>query len=158
MKVIKRIGMAILCVPVLAVAVFIVFELVGAVVNHAATAVQTNRLKNVLLQELPGVEILDTYSETGNTSGTGNHVDMLSVVLFRTDRDEEEIYDRLKDEYDFDGWGCWFVDAAAVREEHEKDGYAFSFLEHMEVPADLTGCYLFYLNESAPFAGNMEGH
>ena len=49
-----------------------------------------------IMKSLQNVTVLDTYSETGNTSGTGNHVDMLSVVLFQTDDNVEQISEKLQ--------------------------------------------------------------
>lgn len=159
MKVLKGIGLVVVCIPVLLVALFVAYELVGAAVNHAATAAQTERLKKTLRAELPSAEILDAYAETGNTSGTGNHVDMLSVVLFRTEAGELEIAEKLKDGLDWDGGeGRWVAQAAAIQAEHERDGYAFSFLDGLACPEDLEHCYILYWNESAPFADNIEGH
>lgn len=48
----------------------------GIIVNHGATVFQKRGLKKNLRQEFSDVKIIDDYSETGN------HVDMLSVVVF----------------------------------------------------------------------------
>lgn len=79
------------------------------------------------------IEILSVYSETGNTSGTGNHVDCLSSITFSTEMQETEIEDCLSEYYVFDGWSC-YVDKTD------------------------NGNYIISVNTSAPFADNIEGH
>ena len=159
MRLVKRIAIGVACVPVFLFALFVAYELIGMVVNHIATSMQTSRLEKTLEKELPGVEILGSYSETGNTSGTGNHVDMLSVVLFRTELERDGITRRLEPFFRFtDGWSCWIADAGVIKREHEKDRYALSFFDKLDAPAEPTNCYILYLNESAPFPDNIEGH
>lgn len=134
MKWLKRTGLALLLLPVVLAAVLILYELFGMCVNHAATRRQTDTLKAHLQQELSDMEIKEVYSETGNTSGTGNHVDCLSTVLFSTAVPEEEVKSRLSQYYDFsDEWHCYLQKTSDTE-------------------------YLFYLNTAAPFADNIEGH
>ena len=89
---------------------------------------QTN-LKN----EVSDIKILDVYSETGNISGTGNHVECLSVITFSTEMTESEVRDRMSKYYTFDGWDC----------------YINKIDENF---------YSFYQSTSAPFPNNLEGH
>ena len=158
MKILKRIFIGIICIPFILVSIFILFEILGLIVNHISTNIQTTQLKKAILNELSTVEIIDTYSETGNTSGTGNHVDMLSAIIFKTDNTKTEIENKLKNIYDLDDeWGCWVEDMSIINEYHESQ-YMFSFCDKMDIPEDLKNCYMIYLNESAPFVDNIEGH
>lgn len=109
------------------------FQIFGMCVNHAATDRQTKELTNHLTQAITDVEIMDVYSETGNTSGTGNHVDCLSVITFSSGQSLAEIKDCMSEYYKWDDGSC-FVE--------EKDD----------------GNYRFYFNTSAPFPDNIEGH
>lgn len=102
-------------------------------VNHMATWKQTVSLQADLEREISDIEVISVYSETGNTSGTGNHVDCLSSIVFSTEMEKTEIEDRMSKDYAFDGWSS-YVDQA-------DDGY-----------------YTIYINTSAPFADNIEGH
>lgn len=156
MKLIKRMIKIIVCIPIALILLVIAFEIAGMVVNHTATWRQTGKLQNVIQKELANAEIIDTYSETGNTSGTGNHVDMLTVVVFRTDDSISDIEDKLKDHYEFDEWSCW-IEKMDIIEERRQDGY-YKFCEKMDIPETSVHCYLMYLNQSAPFADNIEGH
>lgn len=158
MKIIKRIVKIIVCIPIVLILLVIAFEIAGMIVNHTATWRQTGKLQNVIEKELTNAEVIDTYSETGNTSGTGNHVDMLTVVVFRTDDSISDIEDKLKDHYEFDEWACWIENLVTIAEIHEQDSYRYQFCDEMDIPERSDNCYLMYLNQSAPFADNIEGH
>ena len=137
-KIVKRTMKVVICIPLVLIILVIAFEIIGMIVNHIATGMQTRELKNMIKTELTSAEIIDTYSETGNTSGTGNHVDMLSEILFSTDDSLDEIESKLQDNLEFDEWSCW--------------------IEEVDIPGQTGQCYLLYVNESAPFADNIEGH
>ena len=132
MKHVKRIAIGIVCTPLILIAVWILFEIFGMCVNHIATSRQTSKLQHNLTTAVDDIEITDVYSETGNTGGTGNHVDMLSIVSFTSEKTQEELQNLMCDYYDFDMWCC--------RIDETENGYEF------------------YLNQSAPFADNIQGH
>ena len=129
----KGMGRAVLLLPVLLIGLFVLYELFGFCANHAATRRQTDQLQANLEREIPDLEILEVYSETGNTSGTGNHVDCLSSITFSTGLTEAEIKSRLSAYYEYGEWTC-FVEQTGER------------------------TFRFYLNTSAPFPDNLEGH
>ena len=133
MKILKRIGLVLLFLPILLIVLLVSYEIFGMCVNHMATKSQTNQLQANLENEIPDIKIVNVYSETGNTSGTGNHVDCLSVIAFSTEMQELEIQNRMSEYYDFDEWSCY-------------------------VTKTDDGNYLFYLNTTAPYADNIEGH
>lgn len=133
MKWFRRIGIAVLSLPVILILAVIFFEIIGMCVNHAATGRQTHKLQEHLTSEISDIAILDVYSETGNTSGTGNHVDCVSIVTFTTALNTDEVQEIMSKFYNFDEWYC-FV-------EENDDGSLY-----------------FYLNMPAPFADNIEGH
>ena len=82
MKWLKRFGIALLVLPIILIIIFILYEIFGMCINRIATREQTNTLQMNLENEISDIEIISVYSETGNTSGTGNHVDCLSVIIF----------------------------------------------------------------------------
>lgn len=137
MKFLKRLGIIIISLPVALAAILviwlIIYEIFGMCVNHMATRKQTDTLQTNLEREISDIEIINIYSETGNTSGTGNHVDCLSSVIFSTEMQETEIEECMSKYYVFDGWDC--------RVNKTDDGY-----------------YMISVNTSAPFADNIEGH
>jgi hypothetical protein len=132
-KWIKRIGITILLLPVILIIVVISYEIFGMCMNHRATDRQTGKLEADIREKIGDVKILGIYSETGNTSGTGNHVECLSVITFSTELTAEEIREGMSEAYTFDGWDCYLK------------------------PKD-EGFYTFYLRTSAPFPNNIEGH
>lgn len=90
-------------------------------------------MKINLENEISDIEIINIYSETGNTSGTGNHVDCLSSITFSTKMQETEIKNCMSEYYVFDEWSCYI--------NKTDDGY-----------------YIICINTPAPFADNIEGH
>lgn len=133
MKWLKRFGVAFLSLPMILLVIFVLYEALGMCVNHIATQKQTNAMQMHLEREIPDIEIISVYSETGNTSGTGNHVDCLSSIIFSTEMQVTEIEDCMSKYYAFDEWSCYV--------NKTEDGY-----------------YKIYINTSAPFADNIEGH
>lgn len=134
MKWLKRFGIVLLSLPVILIVIFVLYEIFGMCINHIATERQTKTLQMHLENEIPDVEIISVYSETGNTSGTGNHVDCLSSIIFSTEMQETEIEDCMSKYYALtDDWGCYV--------NKTEDGY-----------------YEIYINTSAPFADNIAGH
>ena len=133
MKWLKRFGVAFLLLPIMLVIIWGAYEIFGMCINHIATKEQTDTLQMNLENEISDIEIISVYSETGNTSGTGNHVDCLSSIIFSTKMHENEIEDCMSKYYVFDEWNC-YVDQTD------------------------DGDYKIYLNTSAPFADNIEGH
>ncbi len=133
MRWLKRFGIALLTLPVTMLGIWGLYEVFGMCINHIATKEQTHILQMNLENAISDIEILSVYSETGNTSGTGNHVDCLSSITFSTEMQETEIEDCLSEYYVFDGWSC-YVDKTD------------------------NGNYIISVNTSAPFADNIEGH
>lgn len=133
MKWLKRTGLVLLSLPIILIIIVILYEIFGMCVNHIATKRQTDRLKMNLENEIQDIKFVKIYSETGNTSGTGNHVDCLSSIVFSTEMQEFEIENSMSEYYEFNEWSCYI--------DKTDDGN-----------------YLFYLNTSAPFKDNIQGH
>ncbi len=134
-RVLMGIGIAIVAVPILLITLGIVYEVVGIFANHAATDKQTKELKNVIETEIDDVQITDVYSETGNTTGTSNHVDCLSRITFSSDKDQTFIASSLKKYYYLD----------------EREYYTVT-IEGED------GIYVVTQISKAPFPDNIEGH
>lgn len=133
MKWLKRTSLGLLSLPIILIIMVILYEIFGMCVNHIATKRQTDRLKMNLENEIQDIKFVKIYSETGNTSGTGNHVDCLSSIIFSTEMQEFEIENSMSEYYEFNEWSCYI--------DKTDDGN-----------------YLFYLNTSAPFKNNIAGH
>ena len=132
MKVLKRvligIGITIVILPFLLIFLYIGFEIVGMNVNHSATDKQTKEFQQYIEATIPGAEVTDVYSETGNTTGTSNHVDCLSRISFTSSMDQADIEKLITDKYKY-----------AVVEIEDN-------------------CYVATLVTEAPFFDNIEGH
>ena len=79
-------------------------------------------------KSIEDVSIVDVYSFTGNTSGTGNHVECESKVTFNSDMPEDD-----------------------VKHIFEKQ-YKYHVLEKKD------GSYVVTVYGDAPFPDNIEGH
>lgn len=134
MKRVKRFVAVVLFLPVALIAIFVIYEIFGMGANHIATKIQTNTLQANLESEISDIEIISVYSETGNTSGTGNHVDCVSYIVFSTNMKEDEIRSCMSKYYGGLDERSFFV-------EKTDSGY-----------------YKIYVSTSAPFADNIEGH
>ena len=121
-----------LSLPIALPVVWALYEIFGMYINHITTKEQTNTLRTNLESEISDIEIISVYSETGNTSGTGNHVECLSSITFSTEMRKTEIEECMSKYYVFDGWNYYL--------NKTDDGY-----------------YTIYINTSAPFADNIEG-
>lgn len=154
----KRLLIVLLALPAILVGLFVLYEVMGMAVNHTASAYQTKNAIKLLNTELSSVEIIDSYTETGNTSGTGNHVDMLTAIIFKTDASLPEIEGLIDQNYGLNEWYCWVEELEKVVAFWEKDPNFHPYVSEMEVPDDLRHTYLLYINNSAPFVDNIEGH
>ena len=122
-------------IGILAVPLFLMLlEIFGMAVNHASTGIQTFRLRHDIVEAFPNTEIITVDSQTGNTSGTGNHVDCLTCITFTSDLPLSEVQNKLSGNYEWNDLRCYVEDT------------------------DTAGEYLFFLRKSAPFPGNIEGH
>ena len=118
----------ILALPLLLIAIFILIEIVGYVANIATTYKQTKELTSYIEKSIEDAGIVDVYSFTGNTTGTGNHVECESVVTFNSDMPEDEVA-RIFDKK-----------------------YRYHDLEKKD------GSYVITVIGDAPFRDNIEGH
>lgn len=158
MKTVKFILRGIFCLPIALIVLFVFFEIMGMVVNHIATAIQTNKLEDVVMNELSNAEILGVYSETGNTGAAGNHVDMLTIIVVQTDDDLASVERKLSDYYELDEWSFFMETMETVRRANEEYGSYQEIYDNLQLPEQLEHCYMIYMNCSAPFVDNIEGH
>jgi len=127
-KIFVVIGITIVSIPALLLALFVVIEVVGYIANHAATNKQTKELTAYIEKSIEDVSIVDTYSFTGNTSGTSNYVECESKVTFNSNLSEDEVDSIFEARYEY----CAL---------EKKDGN-----------------YIITIYGDAPFPDNIEGH
>ena len=127
-KIFVGIGITIVAIPVFIIALFIVIEIVGYIANHTATSKQTKELTAYIERSIEDASIVDTYSFTGNISGTSNYVECESKITFNSDMAEEDVAHIFEARY----MHC---------ELEKKDGN-----------------YIITVYGDAPFPDNIEGH
>ena len=127
-KALVGIGITIVLIPILLITFFVVIEIVGSIANHATTSKQTKELTAYIEKSIEDASIIDTYSFTGNTSGTGNHVACESKITFNSDMSEDDVDRILEARYEY-------------RELEKKDG-----------------SYIITVYGDATFPDNIEGH
>lgn len=133
MKWLKRLGIAVIILPIIILIIWGAYEVFGMCVNLNVAKKQTKTLQTRLQNGISDVEIMSLFYTAENTSGTGNHVECLSSIKFSTKMQETEIEDCLSEYYVFDSWNCYI--------EKADDGN-----------------YTIYVITSAPFADNIMGH
>ena len=126
----KKVLIGILVIPLF----LILLEIFGIIINHASTGIQTNRLRRDIEDAFPNTEIISVESVTGNTTGTGNHVDCQTCITFTSDLSLSEVQDKLSKTYEWNDLRCYVNET------------------------DTRGEYLFFLRTTAPFPNNIEGH
>lgn len=130
MKSFSKFLLCIFAIPLIMIAL----EIFGIIVNHASTGIQTSHLQHNITEAIPNTEIISVESQTGNTTGTGNHVDCLTRITFISDLSLSEVQDKLSSTYKWSDLNCYVAET------------------------ETKGEYLFFLRKRAPFADNIEGH
>lgn len=138
-KIVVGILTGIISLPFLLLTLFIAFEIIGAIVNHAAGGIQTKKLTEYASEQ--GFEVLGSDTFVGN-SGNGNHVDIISSVYVRADRTPDEARDIVVS----------FDERAVVWEPGDET------LRDVGITPPGEGVLLLRLFKAAPFADNIEGH
>ena len=138
-RILLRILLGISALPFVLTALYILFEIVGAAVNHAAGGIQTDRFAEYA--EEKGFEIIGTDTFVGN-SGNGNHVDLITKVFVKADCAVEDAEAAVSS---YEG----------IVEVYKPDGDELAKAEIAAAPEEVLTLWLFC---SAPFADNIEGH
>lgn len=133
MKHLKKLLLAVVLLPVLLPLGCVAWEVCGLCANHIATARQTQQLQAELARCIDDFGLIDVVSETGNLSGTGNHVECASKITFSSNLTRDEI--------------------AAAMEEYCAARHAGWGIGQTE-----DGAWWFYMDTAAPFPDNIEGH
>lgn len=133
----------ILIIPISAIALFILWEILGIICNNIAGSRQTENV--VELSETSFGEVCDYDTFVGN-SGNGNHVDLVTTCIIGSDKTAEEITDELLKEYSF-------TLVYPLEEIAEKS-------DGLEFPEDWQDGSYYYITiiNSAPFSDNIMGH
>lgn len=149
MKRLKQILLTALVAVILVPIGFIAFSLfIGPMLNDAFASSVEKELSSLKLP--PETEIIETASYCGNTSGTGNHVEIWAGLLIRSDLKEEEIIEFYKD-YQI----VWAVPTDQNLYPEPSDYMKFSYLSRN---GDRTGCYIIADYYNAVTQNDIRGH
>ena len=156
MKALKVTGITFLCIIIAVIALFVGYEVVGIIANEHAADKQEKALVGIL--ESSDADILDSYTFVGNSSGTGNHVDLLTLFIVRAE-DISVIEEVLEGAYEETAAFPleYFAVIPLSQVTNSYDPYA-RFVEEMAMPEDMENCYLVSYCNSAPFSDNIVGH
>lgn len=144
MKILKKIGLVLICIPGVLLFLIIGWFLLEAAVNNIEGFLHTERLVNDISTMGDDAEILDTYTYIGNSGGTGNHCDLLSAVLVRTG-----YYDLLN----------YYVKFGRIYPLSEMSEYFYEeWSQKLDFPEEKENCYLVIEVNSATFKDNIQGH
>lgn len=156
MKALKVTGITFLCIIIAVIALFVGYEVVGIIANEHAADKQEKALVGIL--ESSDADILDSYTFVGNSSGTGNHVDLLTLFIVRAE-DISVIEEVLEGAYEETAAFPleYFAVTPLSQVTNSYDPYA-RFVEEMAMPEDMENCYLVSYCNSAPFSDNIVGH
>lgn len=161
MKRVKRVLIGMICLPLILIVLWILYEAFGMAVNHISGNQQTKNLIQEIETGSSSVKIIDSYTKTGNTTGTSNHVDMLSVVVFTTEDPLDEIENKMARYYESKESGSidfWIGDIKEFKSIKEERGFLYIDLNHLDVADPEGNGYILYMNTGAPFRDNIEGH
>ena len=161
MKRVKRVLIGMICLPLILIVLWILYEAFGMAVNHISGNRQTKNLIKEIETDLSSAEIVDSYTKTGNTTGTSNHVDMLSVVVFTTEDPLDEIENKMARYYESKESGSidfWIGDIKEFKSIKEERGFLYIDLNRLDVADPEENGYILYMNTGAPFRDNIEGH
>lgn len=149
LKIILRVLGIIICLPFAALFLWIIWQIIGAVGNQIAARQFTKEYSQYVLDTIPKTEILGTYTFAGNTSGTGNHCELKTVLVIHTETEHPE--DLLEFDYSMTDW---------MKPLEEALAWEFNKTDEMNLPEDLDteNCYYISVIESAPFPDNITGH
>ena len=133
MKIIKQILLALLFIAILLPVGYIAtFMLICPIINNNKASSIEKELSKITLP--PDTEIIETSSYVGNTSGTGNHVEILAGILIRTKLKEEEIFKYFND-YEI------VFSVPAEEGQYTEQCYYLKF-SYLNKNSDKTGCYI----------------
>lgn len=132
--------------PAVLICMCILFEAGGAAVNITASHIQTAELADKIKNDTDA-QVIDTYTFTGNSGGTGNHTDMVSYILIKTeDIGSVEYYTKDYNTY------------ITVLEEWDGSSRMSDPFSEWTYPEDILNCYIVECVKSAPYRDSIMGH
>ena len=156
MKALKITAITFLGIIIAVILLFAGYEILGIFVNQHAADKQEKALVGIM--DASDTELLDHYTFVGNSGGTGNHVDLLTLMIVKAE-EKGVIEKTLEEAYEETGTFPleYFTVTPLSLSKDSYDPYA-RFVDEMTIPEDMENCYLISYCNSAPFVDNIMGH
>lgn len=145
-RALKITGIVIISLPFAIIALFIVWELFCAVVNNISGQLHTDSVLNGY-SNTNDITVLDEVTFVGNTSGTGNHTEVRTTVLVRANSDMTVEYWTQGDDY-------YITPLSEEISEYKLDRWE----RELDIPTDVTDCYVVEVYGDVPFRDSILGH
>ena len=143
-----------LCLPLVLIAGWILWELFCTAANNISGQWHTDSVLNGYSND-SDIEVLDKATFVGNTSGTGNHTEVRTTVLVKvnnrvtleywTQGDEYYIYSLSEEMIEYDNTSRRNRDVSNWERE-------------LKIPDDITDCYVVEVYGEVPFPDSIMGH
>lgn len=150
-KALKILGISaavILCLPIALFILWIIWELFCAAANGISGQLHTDSVLNAYSND-SDIEVLDSATFVGNTSGTGNHTEVRTTVLVRANSRITVEYWTQGDEYRI----IPLFDTPETRQDRLRD-----WERELDIPTDVTDCYVVEVYGEVPFRDSIMGH
>ncbi|MGN0649419.1 MAG: hypothetical protein ACI4KM_03205 [Oscillospiraceae bacterium] len=145
-KALKITGIVIISLPFALAALYIVWEIICALVNNISGVLHTQDVINGY-GNCASIEVLDNVTFVGNTSGTGNHTEVRSTVLVRAN-DINEL------EYRTNGDSYYITPLFEKVPEEKYDRWS----RELDLPYESDCCYVVEVYGKVPFRDSIMGH
>lgn len=152
-KALKISGIVIISLPAVLIALWILWEIFCAAVNSINGQWQTDSVLNGYSND-SDIEVLDSATFVGNTSGTGNHTEVRTTVLVRANDIMTVEYWTNGDYYHITP----LSEEISVNNGSMRGRNVSDWERELKIPDDITDCYVVEVYGSVPFPDSIMGH
>lgn len=155
-KALKILGISaaiVLCLPVALFILWIIWELFCAAANNISGQLHTNSVLNAYSND-SDIEVLDSATFVGNTSGTGNHTEVRTTVLVKAPSFIEVEYRTYGDYY----YITSLSDEISEYNGSMRGRDVSDWERELDIPTDVTDCYVVEVYGEVPFRDSIMGH
>ncbi len=142
----KITGIVILCLPFALAALLLLWEVFCVAVNNISGFFHTQSVLNGY-SNTRDIEVLDDVTFVGNTTGTGNHTEVRSTVLVRTNSQFAIEYWTSSDNYEI--YPLFHKTPEEKLERWDRE---------LVLPYDSACCYVVEVYGKVPFPDSISGH
>lgn len=151
-RALKITGIVIISLPAALVALWILWELFCAAANGISGQWQTDSVLNGYSND-SDIEVLDSATFVGNTSGTGNHTEVRTTVLVMANDIMTVEYWTNGDYYHITS----LSEEISVNNGSMRGRNVSDWERELKIPDDITDCYVVEVYGSVPFPDSIVG-